>query len=98
MKGSVDIRLRISDARGSRRIASLGAGTTVGEMALIEKTARSANIVAAEDVEALELHRMTYETIVRDYPHIGEKLLINLFSEMARRLRDTSDQLREMES
>jgi sulfate permease, SulP family len=98
MNGSVDIRLRVDDARGSRRIASLGTGTTVGEMALIEKTTRSASIVAGEDVETLELNRAAYETIVRDHPHIGEKLLINLFGEMARRLRNTSEQLRETES
>ncbi|MGA2942583.1 MAG: SulP family inorganic anion transporter [Xanthobacteraceae bacterium] len=97
-KGSVDIRLRVEDARGSRRIASLATGTTVGEMALIENAARSASIIAAEDVECWELDRATYETIMRDYPHIGARLLTNLFREMANRLRNTSDQLRESES
>jgi MFS superfamily sulfate permease-like transporter len=97
-KGSVDIRLRVEDARGSRRIASLATGTTVGEMALIEDGARSASIVAAEDVECWELDRATYETIMRDHSHIGTQLLTNLFREMANRLRNTSDQLRETES
>jgi MFS superfamily sulfate permease-like transporter len=97
-KGSVDIRLRVNDARGSRRIASLATGTTVGEMALIEDAARSASIIAAEDVECWELNRTTYETIMRNHPHIGTQLLTNLFREMANRLRNTSDQLRETES
>src|SRR5262245_14852404 len=77
-KGSVDIRLRGFDQRGSRRIASLGAGTTVGEMALIERTTRSADIIAAEDVECWELNRAGYDAIVRDHPHIAAKLLTNL--------------------
>jgi CRP-like cAMP-binding protein len=98
MKGSVDIRLRVDDARGSRRIASLATGTTVGEMALIENVPRSASIIAAEDMVCWELDRATYMTIVRDYPHVGTKLLTNLFREMANRIRNTSEQLRETES
>jgi MFS superfamily sulfate permease-like transporter len=97
-KGSVDIRLQVSDARGSRRIASLATGTTVGEMALVENAARSASIIAAENVECWVLDRATYETIMRDHPQIGTRLLTNLFREMANRLRNTSDQLRETES
>jgi CRP-like cAMP-binding protein/anti-anti-sigma regulatory factor len=98
MKGSVDIRLRVDDARGSRRIASLATGTTVGEMALIENAARSASIIATDSVECWELNRATYETIIRDYPHVAAKLLTNLIREMARRIRNTSEQLRETES
>jgi sulfate permease, SulP family len=98
MKGSVDIRLRVDDARGSRRIASLATGTTVGEMALIEHAARSASIIATDNVECWELNRATYETIIRDYPHVAAKLLTNLIREMARRIRNTSEQLRETES
>lgn len=98
MKGSVDIRLRVSDERGTRRIASLGAGTTVGEMALIENTTRSANIIAAEDIECWELNRDAYDRMMRDHPQIGAKLLTNLFREAARRIRRTSEQLREAES
>lgn len=98
MKGSVDIRLRVDDVRGSRRMASLASGTTVGEMALIERAARSASIIANEDVECLELDRANYEKILRDYPQVGTKLLTNLVCEMTRRIRNTSEQLRETES
>jgi MFS superfamily sulfate permease-like transporter/CRP-like cAMP-binding protein len=98
MKGCVNIRLRVDDARGSRRIASLATGTTVGEMALVENATRSASIVAAEDVVCLELDRNSYEMIMRDNPQIGTKLLTNLIREMAHRVRNTSEQLRETES
>jgi hypothetical protein len=36
--------------------------------------------------------------MMRDYPHIGTKLLTNLIHEMAHRIRNTSEQLRETES
>jgi len=98
MKGSVDVRLRDADMRGSRRIANLATGTTVGEMALIENIPRSASIIATEDVECLELDRASYETIMLAYPRMGTKLLTSLIQETMRRLRDTSEQLRGAES
>jgi MFS superfamily sulfate permease-like transporter len=98
MKGCVNIRLRVDDPRGSRRIASLATGTTVGEMSLVENASRSASIVAAEPVECLELDRQSYEMLMRDHPQIGTKLLTNLIREMAHRIRNTSEQLRETES
>ncbi len=98
MKGAVDIRLRVDDLRGTRRIASLGAGTTVGEMSLIENEPRSANIIAADDLVCLELDRRCYETMLQRHPHIATQILTNLMREMAHRIRNTSEQLRETES
>jgi sulfate permease, SulP family len=98
MRGSVDVRLRVEDTRGSRRIASLATGKTVGEMALIENAVRSASIGTTEDMECWELDRAAYETIMRDYPHVGTKLLTNLLREMTSRIRNTTEQLRETES
>jgi MFS superfamily sulfate permease-like transporter/CRP-like cAMP-binding protein len=97
-KGCVDIKLRIDDPRGSRRIANLASGTTVGEMSMIENAVRSASIVAVDDVMCWELERKKYETVIAAYPHIGNKLLTNLIREMTRRIRNTSTQLRETES
>jgi CRP-like cAMP-binding protein/anti-anti-sigma regulatory factor len=97
-RGCVDIRLRVDDDGAGRRIASLAKGTTVGEMALVENAPRSASIVAADDVECWELNRSTYKSIVMDYPKVGTKLLTNLVREMARRIRNTSEELRDLES
>ena len=98
MKGTVDIRLRVENYKDGRRIASLGAGTTVGEMALVESAKRSATIVAAEHVICWELDRNTFERIIAEHPQIGTKLLIRMFREMSQRIRNTSEQLRESQS
>ncbi|HUP77573.1 MAG TPA: cyclic nucleotide-binding domain-containing protein, partial [Pirellula sp.] len=98
VKGSVDVLLQNVEHHVKRRIASLAAGTTVGEMALVENSNRSATIVAAEDVICWELDRNSYHVIMKSYPEIGTRLLTNLIAEMAHRIRITSDQLREMES
>jgi MFS superfamily sulfate permease-like transporter/CRP-like cAMP-binding protein len=92
-KGSVSVRL--SAARGTRRIASCAIGTTVGEMAFIEGGTRSASVVTDEDTVCYELGRAAYDAILRDHPVIANKLLTNLSLELARRLRRTSDELRE---
>lgn len=94
-KGSVSIRIATDDARGTRRLASLAQGTTVGEMALIEDGRRSATIVANENVECLELSKAAYREILERHPAIAAKLLGNLLREMTARIRDNHLELRE---
>lgn len=94
VKGSVSVRLRTDSAASTRRIAGLGRGTTVGEMALVESVPRSATIVADEDVTCYELPRETFDMLLNDHPSLATKLLGNLAREMARRLRQTSQDLR----
>lgn len=98
LKGSVSVRLKVADHRGTRRIASLARGTTVGEMALIERARRSASIVADEDVVCCELDREGFDAILRNRPAVAAKMLSNLARELTRRLRRTSEDLRHTSS
>jgi anti-anti-sigma regulatory factor len=66
----------------------------IGEMALIEHARRSATIVADEHVVAYELLRDGYNQLLSHQPAIATKLLANLSRELARRLRRTSEDLR----
>ena len=93
-KGSVSVRLISTDGRMNLRIASFSRGTTIGEMALIEQARRSANVVADEHVVAYELMRDGYARLLSEHPVIATKLLTNLSRELARRLRRTSEDLR----
>lgn len=93
-KGSVSVRLISADGRMNLRIASLSRGTTIGEMALIEEARRSATIVADEHVVCYELLRDGYTRLLSEHPVIATKLLTNLSRELARRLRKTSEDLR----
>ncbi len=93
-KGSVSVRLISADGHVNLRIASLSRGTTIGEMALIEQARRSATIVADEHVVCYELFRHGYARMLAEYPAIATKLLTNLSRELARRLRRTSEDLR----
>lgn len=95
-KGSVSVRLMFGDGKGYRRITSLARGTTLGEMALVESARRSATVVADEPVICYELRREDFERLLADEPQLATKLLANLSRELARRLRKTSDDLRNL--
>jgi len=93
-KGSVSVRLTLSGGRESLRIASLARGTTIGEMSLIDSARRSASIIADEPVVCYELLQDGFSKMLAQYPTIAAKLLSNLARELSRRLRRTSEDLR----
>jgi MFS superfamily sulfate permease-like transporter len=93
-KGSVSVRLKLANGQESIRIASLARGTTIGEMSLIESARRSASIIADEQVVCYELLRDGFSRMLAEHPAIATKLLSNLARELSRRLRRTSEDLR----
>lgn len=94
-RGSVSVR--VAGARRSRRIAGLGPGTAVGEMGLIDRRPRSADVVADDDVEAYLLAAEDFDALLRDEPHLGQSILATIARLTAQRLRATSDELRMAE-
>lgn len=91
-RGSVSVRL--AGERAGRRIAGLGPGTSVGEMGLLDRRPRSADVVADEDVEAYVLTSDGFDDLLRHAPHLGQSLLATIARLTAQRLRATSDELR----
>ena len=71
-------------------------GCSVGEMGLLEKRPRSAEVVADEDVEAYLLTEEGFEIILHEHPRIARALLASIARQLAHRLRDTSDELRSL--
>ena len=78
------VRISRGDDAGDEALATLGPGTTVGEMAFIEQSARSARGVALGDTVVLEFRRAILAAVEAS---LLEKLLRNLFSTLASRLR-----------
>jgi MFS superfamily sulfate permease-like transporter/CRP-like cAMP-binding protein len=91
-KGSVGIRVR--SGRGNIRLASLGPGCSVGEMGLLDKRARSADVYAETALEAYVMTAEKFEAILRDHPDTGQAILTNIARQLAQRLRATSEDLR----
>jgi len=67
------------------RLATLTAGMSFGEMALLE-THRSADVLADRAATALELPLSAYVTFRQTHPHAGETIMRNLAQLLADRL------------
>ena len=87
--GAVDIVK--DDARGeSKTVATVGAGKTLGEMAVVDGEPRSATCVAKKDCVLLLLTRENFQRIVHHYPGLAVKLLVVIAKLLSQRLRQAS--------
>jgi CRP-like cAMP-binding protein len=77
------IRGRVAVERASARLAELGIGECIGELALLDEGPRSATVVAVGDTELLRLDRDDFLDTLFLYPAVGRAVLAVL----ARRLR-----------
>lgn len=78
---------------GSKRIAQIDAGKTVGEMALVDGEPRSATCICAEPSSWAVLTREHFVRIIRESPSLSVNILLKIVMLMSRRLRQTSGQL-----
>ncbi|MCC2629792.1 MAG: transcriptional regulator, Crp/Fnr family [Thermomicrobiales bacterium] len=91
----VDGTLKVSTIQSNGReltLALLGPGEIVGELALTDRAARSADVTALEPAVLVWLDRGTFERLRRDIPAITE----NLLRLLTRRLRLANAQLQAM--
>jgi CRP-like cAMP-binding protein len=84
--GSVEVR------RGEKLVTKLGRGQFFGEMALIDRSPRSATVVAVEPAtRCLLMPVWSFKAAIENDP----KLAFSVMKELARRLRDTTNALTE---
>ena len=74
-------------------ISVLGAGSLLGEMALLDGEPRSTECTAVSPVQAAGLSRQGLELLIDQHPRVAAKLLAEVASIIAYRLRALSDQL-----
>ncbi len=79
--------------RGGRALQTFGPGSHLGELSLVEELPRLATAVAHGPAEVLVLSRRVFEVLLRHAPQTSARLLRNLVSILARRLRNTNDEL-----
>ncbi len=84
LDGKVEVR------RGTKILSKLGAGQFFGEMALVDKQRRSADVVAMAPTKCYGLTAWGFAGLVRSQPEIA----LNMLRELIARLRQT-DQLTE---
>lgn len=84
--GKIDLTRR-DDSGASRRIFSVSPGGFFGEMSLLEQLPRTASAVAAEKSRLYLVYRSQVESLFRDYPRIGVRILMELSRLLSARLR-----------
>ena len=79
MSGTVDV------LKGGQKVASLGPGEHFGEVAALSDldTPRSADVVAATDVEALQLTRWEVKGLVKTDPDFAIAMMRSLLQRLA---------------
>lgn len=95
-RGSASVTVPLEGGR-TRRLACLGPGLTVGEMALLDGGARSADVVADEPVVAYALAVDRLRDLARARPGILIAILENLTREFSERLRRANQEIAALE-
>lgn len=80
---------------GGSLITSLGPGQHFGEMALVDKSPRSASVTAEQESRLLTIRRKDFFDLVRKDHDVAVKLLWSFLGVLAQRLRSTSRELGE---
>ncbi|MDD9934156.1 MAG: Stp1/IreP family PP2C-type Ser/Thr phosphatase [Myxococcales bacterium] len=78
---------------GETDLVHLGPGQHVGEMALVDKSPRSASISATEPSKLMVMRRREFFDLVRKDHDVAVKLLWSFLGVLTQRLRDTSREL-----
>jgi serine/threonine protein phosphatase PrpC/CRP-like cAMP-binding protein len=89
----VILRGAMQVVKGSTELAELTDGMHFGEMALVDKSPRSATVTAARDSVCLVIDRADFYDLLRDLPNLAVKVLWCFVRVLSRRLRETSDEL-----
>ncbi len=64
--------------RGDREVATLDAGDSFGELALLTHAPRNATVVASTDMELLVIGQRQFHSVLDTVPAMGYKLLVTM--------------------
>lgn len=88
--GKLDIFKNSSDNSGEKRIATVRAGKTIGEMSILDGMPHSATAVVVEPATLLLLTKNNFEHFMQSEPEVALKVLRKMAMLMSLRLRQTS--------
>lgn len=82
------VEVSVTSLTGRKSVLNhMGPGEVLGEIALLDGGARSADVVAATDVEALVLHRRDVASFLQDRP----RAMMATIAELCGKVRNASD-------
>ena len=87
--GCAEVRLRL-DGGCDQRLDVFSAGMSFGEMAFLDSSPRSADVVAVTDVECRVMDQSFFEQIAEKHPALKAKLLQQIALQLCDRLRQAN--------
>ena len=98
-QGSASVSLRIAgDAGRSVRVATMGAGATVGELALLDGGPRSADVIADRRTVCYAFAIEELMELGATRPRMLAAIFANLSRDLAERLRSANGEIRSLET
>lgn len=85
LEGTADAQVTLPDGE-TIKLRSMTTGEVFGEIALVSKVPRTADVVAVQDLKVLVMDWNSISRITRVYPRIAAKLFLNLSSILGERL------------
>jgi len=89
----VSINGEVQVVKQGQVIATLPGGSSFGEMALMDQSPRSADVIATQPTRVLSMSRKHFMHLLQSQPKLGVKLLWAMCHAFADRLRETSAEL-----
>ena len=89
-EGKINIRKEGADYKTTKKLATVRAGKTIGEMSLLDGMPHSATAVVVEPAKLLMITRSHFEKFTHDHPELALKLVLKISALMSLRLRRTS--------
>jgi len=94
--GAVEVRLRLSDGQVGSRVDVFAAGMSFGEMAFLDNSPRSADVIALEACECRIIDHALFAALEKDRPQLKITLLTALARLVSANLRHTNRELAAM--
>jgi len=92
ISGEVRVALTLPSGQ-TKRLATFVPGMAFGEIALVDRSTRTADVVADGEVECLSLSVNAFDELVASNPELGNALLSNLVRILSRRLRSANEEI-----
>lgn len=70
-------------------VGTLHEGNLIGEMAMVDRNQRSADVVLKDDCRVIEIEFQRLERLMESYPRLGYSAAINLVKSLSTKLRDS---------
>jgi glutaminase len=97
LAGRISVRLQVEGRATARRVAGFGPGVSVGELALLDESPRSADLVVERPARVASLSVRDLDDLDAELPGLKATVYANLAHSLSERLRRANGRIRALE-